>query len=504
MDKDRRLAFLVLKDIEENGRWANLALGAALSGKPSGKAGSSKDPGKSSGKAGSSETAANPAFVRELVYGVLRNQKLLDYNIARFLKKPKLSVNERLLFRMGFYQLALMDGVADHAAINETVAIAAAFMKGRQGFINAVLRSFQRDGKRLLDDGPLTRWSCAKWIADLWTQQYGADKAEELMKASCTPAPLTIRANLARISRADLKAALQSGFEVKETALSGRCFEVSETALSDRCLEVKGSGLLDTQLYKQGYFSVQGEASCCAVDQLLADLATRQFGAPAAQQLNTPAAQHPGPLIVDLCAAPGGKSCAAAELLATKQNSAPGRVLSFDLYPHRVELIEKEAKRLGLGGIITAKAADTQQPLPELFGKADYVIADVPCSGLGTLRRDPEIKLRERTPAESAKALEELTKIQYNILVNALRIVKPGGRVAYSTCTVNKAENGDLVRRALADIAGQAAGDASTQRNPATNAQAAKRFAIVSETQLFQTEGGPDGFYICVIAADAR
>ncbi len=474
MDKDRRLAFLVLKDIEENGRWANLALGAALS----------------------KEKAANPAFVRELVYGVLRNQKLLDYNIARFLKKPKLSVNERLLFRMGFYQLALMDGVADHAAINETVAIAAAFMKGRQGFINAVLRSFQRDGKRLLDDGPLTRWSCAKWIADLWTAQYGADKAEALMQASCTPAPLTIRANLARISRADLKAALESGFDVKDTALS------------DRCLEVKGSGLLDTQLYKQGYFSVQGEASCCAVDQLLADLSTRQFSAPAAQQLNTPAAQQPRPLIVDLCAAPGGKSCAAAELLATKQNSAPGRVLSFDLYPHRVELIEKEAKRLGLGSVITASPADTQQPLPELFGRADYVIADVPCSGLGTLRRDPEIKLRERTPAESAKALEELTKIQYNILINALRIVKPGGRVAYSTCTVNKAENGDLVRKVLADIAGQAAGNTS-QGSQAIGAQAssaptqaAKRFAIVSEIQLFQTEGGPDGFYICVIATE--
>ncbi len=511
MDKDRRLAFLVLKDIEENGRWANLALGAALSGK----AGGAKDSGKANGKAGSSETAANPAFVRELVYGVLRNQKLLDYNIARFLKKPKLSVNERLLFRMGFYQLALMDGVADHAAINETVAIAAAFMKGRQGFINAVLRSFQRDGKRLLDDGPLTRWSCAKWIADLWTAQYGADKAEALMQASCTPAPLTIRANLAKISRTDLKAALESGFEVKETALS------------DRCLEVKGSGLLDTQLYKQGYFSVQGEASCCAVDQLLADLATRQFGDSVTQQ--------PGPLIVDLCAAPGGKSCAAAELLAARQSAAaqqpnsaalklrnpetqqtgsaaaphPGRVLSFDLYPHRVELIEKEAKRLGLGSIITASPADTQQPLTELFGRADYVIADVPCSGLGTLRRDPEIKLRERTPAESAKALEELTKIQYNILVNALRIVRPGGRVAYSTCTVNKAENGDLVRRALADIAGQTAGDAPTQGSQATGAQAssaatqaAKRFAIVSETQLFQTEGGPDGFYICVIAAE--
>ena len=521
MDKDRRLAFLVLKDIEENGRWANLALGAALSGKPSGKAGSSKDPGKSSGKAGSSETAANPAFVRELVYGVLRNQKLLDYNIARFLKKPKLSVNERLLLRMGFYQLALMDGVADHAAINETVTIAAAFMKGRQGFINAVLRSFQRDGKRLLDDGPLTRWSCAKWIADLWTAQYGADKAEALMQASCTPAPLTIRANLARISRADLKAALQSGADIQGAAAgqSGaaasantkqiNAFEVKETALSDRCLEVKGSGLLDTQLYKQGYFSVQGEASCCAVDQLLADLTTRQFGDSVTQQLNIPAAQQPRPLIVDLCAAPGGKSCAAAELLATKQNSAPGSVLSFDLYPHRVELIEKEAKRLGLGSIITAKAADTQQPLTELFGKADYVIADVPCSGLGTLRRDPEIKLRERTPAESAKALEELTKIQYNILVNALRIVKPGGRVAYSTCTVNKAENGDLVRRALADIAGQAAGDAPTHGSQAMSAQAssastqaAKRFAIVSEIQLFQTEGGPDGFYICVIAAE--
>ena len=139
MDRDRRLAFLILKDIETKDSWSNLTVNEYIS----------------------EQGADQPAFVREIVYGCIRNQFLLDYNIRRFLSRPKLSVSERVLLRMGFYQLAFMDRVTDYAAVNETVSLAAAFVKGRQGFINAVLRSFQRDGKRLLDNGLSTRYSCA-------------------------------------------------------------------------------------------------------------------------------------------------------------------------------------------------------------------------------------------------------------------------------------------------------------------------------------------------------
>ena len=417
-DRDRRTAFLTLKDIEENGAWANLALSAHIK----------------------KDGAKNPAFVRELVYGCIRNQILLDRNIQRFLKKPGLSVSDRVLLRMGFYQLALMDGTADHAAVNETVALAAAFMKGRQGFINAVLRSFQRDGKRLLSDSLSVRYSCAQWIVDLWTKHYGAEKAEAFLKASCSPAPFTIRANTLKTGRKELAEKLKKlGFEAEETGLSGLC------------LAVEGTGILDSQLYKDGLFSVQGEASAAAAEML---------------------DPKPGDVFLDLCAAPGGKTCCAAELMKDS-----GTVKAFDIYPHRAELIKKEAARLGLSSV-TAQTADSRVFMPGLESIADCVLADVPCSGLGTLRRNPEIKLKQQSPEDASKALEELAEIQYNILLNALRYVKPGGKALYSTCTVDPVENQDLVRKALKALPG---------------------CTIEQERQIFPEEGGPDGFYTCLI-----
>lgn len=440
MDKDRRLAFLILKDIEENGKWANLAISEHLA----------------------KDGAGSPAFVRELVYGCIRQQKLLDFNIARFLKKPKLSVSDRVLLRMGFYQLALMDGVADHAAVSETVALAKAFMKGREGFINAVLRSFQRDGKRLPDDGLSTRYSCARWIIDLWTKAYGAEKTEELLRESSRPAPFTIRVNTARIGRDALAERLE------------KYAAISRTELSELCLAASGGGLLDTQEYKSGLFSVQGEASALSVELL---------------------SPKPGDTVIDLCAAPGGKTCCAAELMRGE-----GRIFAFDIYPHRVALIEKEARRLGFSAenlsaesssavqpFITLKAADSAVFIPELEGTADCVIADVPCSGLGTLRRNPEIKLKEQSAAEATKSLEELTEIQYNIMLNSARYLKNGGRLLYSTCTVDPLENGELVRRVLPEQGSRPL-----------------RLSIEKELQLFPKEGGPDGFYICVLKKETR
>ena len=225
-------------------------------------------------------------------------------------------------------------------------------------------------------------------------------------------------------------------------------------------------------------------------------------------------APKPGDTVIDLCAAPGGKTCCAAELMRGE-----GRIFAFDIYPHRVALIEKEARRLGFSvesrsaesspvgrgagqtGVkaagqpfITLKAADSAVFMPEMEGAADCVIADVPCSGLGTLRRNPEIKLKEQSAAEATKSLEELTKIQYNIMLNSARYLKNGGRLLYSTCTVDPLENGELVRRVLSELGSRQQCQGETQ--PATQPL---RLSIEKELQLFPQKDGPDGFYICVL-----
>ncbi len=420
MDRDRRAAYLILKDVQDNGSWSNLALGKQFS----------------------AEKPVSSAFVRELVYGVLRDQFLLDFNIDAFLQKPKLKSSERILLRMGFYQLAKMD-VADHAAINETVALAKSFIRGKEGFINAVLRSFQRAGStlELPDNADIFNYYSVKFSADTsivehLIKAYGKERAVEILNNSNAPAKLCIRVNLIKTSRADLISRLKAlGFEC----------ELSETA--ETAVFVKGAGLLDTDLYRDGLFSVQGEESQLAV--LILD-------------------PKPGSLMMDLCAAPGGKACACAERMNNE-----GQILAFDIYRHRAELIKKEAKRLGLG-IIDAALSDASVLNEEYLASADYVLADVPCSVLGTARKNPEIKLRR---LESAM----LPDIQKRILANAGEYLKPGGRLVYSTCTLNPAENDKL-----------------TEEFISSHVNYSKEF----EKQFYPDKAGCEGFYICSIRKD--
>ena len=416
MDGNRRLAFLILKEISEKGTWSNLAVKDRLR----------------------KEEHSNAPFIRELVYGVLRNQFLLDHNIDRFVKSRP-GLNERILLRIGFYQLALMDGVADHAAVNETVDLAASLAKGRQGFINAVLRSFQRDGKRLLYEDLRTRYSCAEWIIDILTGAYGPEKTDDILSSSCKAPPFTVRVNRLKISRDEL---------------SERFGKLGASAdpdpLSDLCLNVKGS-VLGSAEYKEGLFSVQGGASASAVAML---------------------APKPGESLLDLCAAPGGKTCAAAELMEDR-----GEILASDVYPHRVKLIENEASRLG-HGIVRTAVSDASVFDPSLEGKWDKVIADVPCSALGTIAKDPEIKLRELTADRAAEYIRGLTEKQAAILENACRYVKKGGRVMYSTCTVDPAENEEIISAFLKAHAGYSA----------------------EETRLLLPDDkGQEGFFTCII-----
>ena len=416
MDGNRRLAFLILKEISEKGTWSNLAVKDRLR----------------------REEQAGAPFIRELVYGILRNQFLLDYNIDRFVRSDP-GLNARILLRMGFYQLALMDGVADHAAVNETVALAASLAKGRQGFINAVLRNFQRDGKRLLYKDLATRFSCAEWITDILTKAYGPEKAEQILKSSCKAPPFTVRVNRLKISPKELSERFEK-------------LGASSVAdpLSDMCLNVKGS-VLDSAEYKEGLFSVQGSASASAVEML---------------------EPRPKDTLLDLCSAPGGKSCAAAELMEDR-----GDILAADVYPHRVKLTENEAARLG-HGIIRTSVADASVFDPSMEEKWDKVIADVPCSALGTMAKDPEIKLRRLTAEQAAEYIRSLTEKQAAILANACRYVKKGGRVMYSTCTVDPAENEDIISAFLKAHAG---------------------YTVEKTRLLLPDDKGQEGFFTCII-----
>lgn len=360
---DRHIAYLVLCDVEQNRAYSNLALNCFIAENPD----------------------CNAAFIRELVYGVLRNQFLLDYNINRFASKLKLS--DRILLRMGFYQLCFMNSVTDYAAVNETVNLA----KYNKKFINAVLRNFVRDGKKLEYDSISTKYSCHESIVGLFTKAYGEEQTEKILQHSLRTPNLTTRIN------------------------------------------------------KNGLVSIQGKSSQKAVETLN---------------------PQPGDTVIDLCAAPGGKSFYAADLMNNQ-----GQILAFDLYDHRVELIKKEQERLGLS-IIKAEQKDASVLDEDLLNKADKIICDVPCSGFGTIAKKPEIKLKGISPEMPA-----LYNLQAKILSNASKYLKTGGTMLYSTCTINPRENEIQVKKFISD-------------NP--------EYELLVSEQIFPHDDY-DGFYISII-----
>ena len=419
MDLSRKTAFEILFEIEKEGAYSNLTINRFLEkNKPE-----------------------NPAFIRELVYGVLENKILLDYYLDNLIPSgiKKVKKKEATLLRLGIYQLIFMDSVPDYAAVNETVTIAKKLVRGREGFINGVLRGYMKKGNeiKLPDESKdlkyylSVKYSFPTWLIDKWEEQYGIEECKLLLEASNSRPQLSIRVNIDKISRDDLKGYLEE-----------KGYEVTLGTFSERTLHVKGSGLLDDDKYKEGYFSIQDEASTVAADVLGAT---------------------PGETIIDVCAAPGGKSTAIAELMKND-----GKVYSCDIYEHKLELINSLAKRLGLS-IIETTLLDGTKGKENWFAMADRVLADVPCSGLGVIRRKPEIKYKDITD------FTELVEIQKKILNNAAKYVKSGGTLVYSTCTINKDENQLQISEFLNNH---------------------WEFELISEKQFLPTEN-IDGFYVC-------
>ena len=419
MDINRKTAFDVLIDVEKNGAYSNLSLNNYIE----------------------KNRPDSPAFVRELVYGVLKNKMLLDWFLKQLVPSglKKVKMQDLMLLRMGIYQISYMDSVPEYAAVSQTVDMAKKLAKGREGFINGVLRGYIRSRnilktpERGADAAEYLAvvYSTAKWIVQLWIDAYGEEKAEELLRASNETPELSIRVNLMKTDRESLK---------KELETAG--FDTQESPLSHRALIVSGTGLLESEPYMKGLFSVQDVASILASDALGAE---------------------PGDSVADVCAAPGGKTFATAELMAGK-----GVIYARDKYEHKLKLMETQAKRAGIDNI-RLLCRDSRQPLDELRGRMDKVLADVPCSGLGVMRRKPEIKYKGK------QELDELIERQQQILNAAADYVADGGILVYSTCTVNPWENEKQIEKFL---------------------RGNREFKALEEKQLLPG-GGTDGFFIC-------
>jgi 16S rRNA (cytosine967-C5)-methyltransferase len=425
MSAERVAAYKALLDIEKKDSYSNLVLNRYT---------------EESG-------VKRPAFVRELTYGVLENKMLLDHILGKYVKRGIGSVKKQdlTILRMGVYQISYMDSVPERAAVNESVDLAKRFARGREGFVNGVLRSFIRDGADT-DVAPpededrdsiisylSLKYSYEDWIVRLWLDTYGREFTEELLRAGNATAGLTVRVNLSKTDRESLKKGLRE-----------KGFEAEDAAQAPTALHVAGEQLLSSESYKKGLFSVQDEASQLAVDIL---------------------DPQPGDTVIDVCAAPGGKSLAIAERMQGK-----GRVIARDIYPGRLELVKEEAARLGID-IIETEVRDGETEDLSMKEKADAVLVDAPCSGLGVIRRKPEIKYRKFSRDE-----RPLTEIQKRILDSSAGYVKPGGRLMYCTCTINENENRKLCE------------DFLTRH---------REFEETESRQLFPNKDGTDGFYIC-------
>ncbi len=353
-------------------------------------------------------TVKDKALATALVYGTLERRITLDYVLSKFLKTPlkKVAPFTTEVLRTALYQILFMDKIPNSAAVDEAVKLIKKSKESRNsGFVNAVLRNILR-ADNLLPQGNSAEdfsviYSCPNEIINSFISDYGEDNTKGLLNESLKPAKLTVRVNTEKVTIEEFKNSI--GVETQDTELSGGLILKS------------GIDIAPNELYKKGFFYVQDMASQTVVSVLNPKANSR---------------------VLDMCAAPGGKSFGMALLMQNK-----GEIISCDLYPKRVQLIEKSAKRLGLD-IIKPLVNDACCYNKEL-GEFDYILCDVPCSGLGVIGRKPDIKYKAFSEFDS------LCEVQAKILQNAVKYLKNKGKILYSTCTLRKKENDDIIESFL-------------------------------------------------------
>lgn len=403
---ERYIALKILIDVFENGKYSNLAINSSLS----------------------NLKTEEKALITTIVYGVIQNKIRIDYIIRAYCGNKKIDVDILNILRIGVYQLEFMDRIPDYAIVNESLKLVQKCKKkSAKGFVNAVLRGIARQDKQIKydkDDYLNIYYSCPRDICNMLINDFGESGRDMIEHINDKP-PFTARINTLKISEKEFE------------KISGEYVENGIVHFE------KGRAVGNDELYLKGYYYPQD------VNSMIPPI-----------WLNP----QPGETVFDMCAAPGGKSTHMAELMKNK-----GVIYAFDIYKHKTELIAKNARRLGIDIIkpIIANAAEYNEQFAE---KADKILADVPCSGFGIIRRKPEIKY-----THEVASLRELMDLQYKILENSAKYLKKGGTLVYSTCTVSKNENEYNVEKFL-------------KRN--------NNFLLKRQKQLFIGDNGGDGFYI--------
>lgn len=359
------------------------------------------------------DTKQDRAFMTRLLEGTLEQQIYLDYVLDQFSKKKmdKQKPFIRCLLRMSLYQILFMSQVPDSAACNEAVKLAR--KKGfstLSGFVNGILRNIirKKDEIKLPDEKkePLkylsVRYSIPQWILEKWQEDYSYEIVKQMAEASLRNPETMVRVNLSNASVEEVKASLEN-----DSA------QVEQGEYLPYLLKIKGYDSLGRlKAFREGWVQVQDESSAMAAH--LAD-------------------PEGDSLIVDVCSAPGGKSIHLADIL--KKKNGNGHIISRDVSENKTDLIEENRDRCGFDNIET-QVFDGRELDEKLVGKADLVMADVPCSGLGIMARKNDIKYNA-----SLEKIHELVPLQREILRNAAAYVKPGGILLFSTCTISKEEN---------------------------------------------------------------
>jgi len=348
------------------------------------------------------------SLLTEITYGTLQHKMTLDYYLEPFIR-GKVEDWVKQLLRLSLYQLLYLSRVPAHAVVNEAVEIAKRRgHKGIASMVNGVLRSVQRQGVRSLEDisDPIERLSVETshpvWMIKDWIQEYGIEKTREMAFENNRAPVQTVRVNT-----------FKTDVETVMNLLEEEGLKVERSQTVPECLYVTNGQAVRTKAFAEGFITIQDESSMLPAYALQVE---------------------PGMRVLDMCAAPGGKSTHIAEKMKNQ-----GEIISLDLHEHKVKLIRENSNRLGLS-IIQAESADGRKAA-EQFGQAsfDRILVDAPCSGLGVIRRKPDIKY-----TKTEQDAKKLQNIQLELLDEAYKLLKPGGILVYSTCTVEATENREV------------------------------------------------------------
>lgn len=353
------------------------------------------------------------ALITEIVNGTLRNLTRIDWVKSQFVKKNKIEPWIEDIIRCGIYQLLFLDRVPDSAVCNESAELARAHgHEGAVKFVNGVLRNISRSKEKLEypdKDKDTIRYlsvfySHPEWMVKKWMKDYGRQFTEELLCANNEIPPFTIRCNRLKISKQELM-----------TILAEENIECEGGSYNPEAIYIRGtSSIEDKDSFQKGYYQVQDESS-----MLVAHIIDPK----------------PGEVILDMCSAPGGKTTHIAELMGNQ-----GEIVARDVHKHKLKLVLDSCSRLGVSIVRTELYNATLLDEGSLE-KFDKVLLDAPCSGLGVIRRKPDLRWKKEPDN-----FRELAKLQREMLELASKYVKPGGVLVYSTCTINKTENIEVVK----------------------------------------------------------